>query len=205
MAEVLGEVVRGAGTIRTTDHGDGFVVTAHVAEILDLAEEDVGQLLLGELQVATWEVVGHGDGASGHRDLQHAAGHPGDVLGLHRRVRGSEVDGAGLELAYSSAGSNRLVVHLNALRCQFLEPTGVDGRRERGASPRQLALDLVSTTAGRAGGEADASGESCNDSERSGLKRTTHDFDDENGLSGGRAPLGPYGHLFSDELRTGKD
>jgi hypothetical protein len=141
--QMLGEVVSGAGTIGATDHGEFLVCAAQFTEVFDLAEEDSCQLLRGELEVTSFEVVSHSDRASRHRNLQHTSLHLGDFGFLHRFVRCTEINGVGHELTHASSGSHGLVVHRDALRLEFLEPALVDGCWEGGASAVEFSGDLV--------------------------------------------------------------
>ncbi len=72
-------------------------------------------------------VVGHGDGAGGHRNLHHPLTHLGDLPGLHRHIGGGKGNGVVDELAYPGSGAHRLIVHLDAPGGQILEPALVDG------------------------------------------------------------------------------
>ena len=82
---------------------------------LDGAEVDVGDRLAFELQACldAGEVVGDGDRAQEHRDLDRGAAVLGDrffIGGLQRRVAGSEVDGLALERGDARARADSLVV-----------------------------------------------------------------------------------------------
>jgi hypothetical protein len=58
-----------------------------------------------------------------------------ELLGLERRVRGAEVDGARRDLLDAAARADRLIVEADAGRLAVrVRPLGVDGIREGGAS-----------------------------------------------------------------------
>ena len=103
---------------------------------LDLAQEDVAEGLAVELQAGfdAREVVGDGDRAQEHRDLDGRAAVLGDrffIGGLQRRVAGAEVDDLALDRRDAGTGADRLVVDGQAgLRGG---PLFVDGRGERRA------------------------------------------------------------------------
>ena len=112
------------------DHGDRPFAALQLIPGLDLAEEDVGHLTLGELEVlAAGIVVGRGDGAAHHRDLQGTA-LGGDAFGeftlggAQLFIGGAEINAAGVELAHTGAGTHRLVVDL---------PLGFPGKFHRPA------------------------------------------------------------------------
>ena len=145
---MFGEVVSGAGAIGTVHHLDGLVGATQFAVVGDGSEENPSQLLLGELELTTRVVVGHGDGACGHRDLHHATAHLGDRRGLHGLVGGAEVNGASGELAHTSARAHRLIVDVDALWRQILEPTLVNRCRKGGACGREPTRCLLAITTG---------------------------------------------------------
>src|SRR3954469_13547812 len=133
-----------------------------VVPLLDLAEEDVGGRLAVELEALLDAVEAVRDG---HRaeDGRHVDGVAALLLGgrdlvvLHRRVRGAEVDGAGAELGDAAARADGLVVDGGAVG--LLEARGpllVDGRREGRAGAVDRAAGLRG--AARAGARARAAG-----------------------------------------------
>src|SRR3954451_877222 len=133
-----------------------------VVPLLDLAEEDVGDGLAVELEalVDAVDVVGDGDRAEDRRDVDGIAAlllGGRDLVVLHRRVGGAELDGPGAELGDAAARADRLVVDRRAAR--LLEAGGpllVDGRRERGAGAVDRAAGLGG--AARAGARRRAAG-----------------------------------------------
>src|SRR4051794_25521915 len=118
-----------------------------VVPVLDLPEEDVGDGRAVELEplVDAVDVVGDGDGAEHARDVDRVAlllGR-GDLLVLHRRVGGTEVDGAGGELRDAAARADALVVDGQALVVlQPRRPLLIHGEREGGARAVDVAGQL---------------------------------------------------------------
>ena len=122
-------------------------------------------LLLGQLEVTAGLVVTEGDGAAHHGDLHQTTGHLGDVLGLHRIVRGREVHGLVDESLTAGAGANGLVVDLGATSLrQVSEPALIDLGGEGCASSTEAVC-------GR-GGHAGADGQQGAD--QKGLLREGH-------------------------------
>src|SRR4051794_13460054 len=124
-----------------------------VVPLLDLAEEDVRDGLAVELQALldAVDVVRDGDGPKDGRDVDGIrALLPGrrDLVVLHRRVGGAEVDSARAELGDAAARADALVVDRRAL--VLLEAGGpllVDGGGERRAG----AIDAAAGLRGPAG------------------------------------------------------
>ena len=112
-----------------------------VVPLLDLAEEDVGDGLAVELEalVDAVDVVGDRDRAEDRRDVDGVAAlllGGRELVVLHRRVGGAEVDGARAELRDAAAGADGLVVDGRAL--VLLEAGGpllVDGRGNVAPAP----------------------------------------------------------------------
>src|SRR4051812_32891034 len=119
-----------------------------VVPLLDLAEEDVRDGLAVELQALldAVDVVRDGDRAKDGRDVNGIRAlllGGRDLVVLHRRVGGAEVDGAGAELRDAAAGADALVVDRRAL--VLLEAGGpllVDGGGERRAGAVDAAAGL---------------------------------------------------------------
>ena len=78
-------------------------LAAQLLPIVDHAEEDIGGLLLGELEAATGLVEGNRDRAAHRGDLHHATAHLGGIGGADRFISGAEFNGAGNELANTRA------------------------------------------------------------------------------------------------------
>src|SRR6185312_13075070 len=124
LGQVVGEVERGARTVRTMHHGDLARGQAQagvqrgdlrVIPVGDLAKEDVGQggaVQLDLVGLHTGNVDHRHDAADHDRELAQAE--LLQVFGLHRRVGGAEVDGAFLDLRDAGTGADRLVVEVVA-------------------------------------------------------------------------------------------
>src|ERR687886_401229 len=170
VGEELREVLRRARRVRAVAHRDVVARQLHagvlardlrVVPLLDLAEEDVGRGLAVELEALldAVEVVGdrHGAEDGRHVDRVRALLLGGrDLVVLHRRVGGAEVDGARAELRDAAAGADGLVVDRRPVR--LLEAGGpllVDGGGERRAGAVDRAAGLGG--AARAGARARAS------------------------------------------------
>src|SRR5215211_2490921 len=142
-----------------------------VVPLLDLAEEDVGNRRPVELEALgdPGDVVRDGDGARHGGDVDRGALLRGrlDLVIVHGRVGGAEVDRAGGELGNAAARADGLVVDRRAGRVLVARgPLGVDRGRERrpgsvdGAAPWRAAgcsrrVVLVVVAAGTARGDAE--------------------------------------------------
>ncbi len=104
-----------------------------VVPLLDLAQEDVGQDLARQLQLARLDAVDvhDGHGAADHGgELQQAVLF--QVGSLHRVIRGAEVDGLCNDLLLAAARTDGLVVDRVVGRSLVVgRPLGVDRVRER--------------------------------------------------------------------------
>ena len=124
LGQVVGEVERGARTIRTMHHGDlaGGQGEAgvqrgdfRIAPVADLAQEDVAESGTVQLDLVSLHTgdVDHWHDAADH-DRKLAEAELLQIFRLHRRVGGAKVDGAFLDLRDAGARADRLVVEVVA-------------------------------------------------------------------------------------------
>ena len=155
-------------------HGEFALTALQLIPAGDAAQEDVRHLLLAEFQaLAIGLVEGHRNGAADGGELHHTTLHLRRLGGLDRLISGTEIDGAGYELAHAGAGTHRLVVHLNTLAGQIGEGALVKGGGEGGTSTVEGVLS-------RGGGAGAEGGQGAKDqgllSEGHGLARIGSDL-----------------------------
>ena len=120
-------------------HGDFTGAALELFPILDSAEEDIGRLLLGQLEITAGLVVGNGNGATHGGELHYTALNFCGLGAGDRFVSGGEIDGARNELTDTSAGTHALIVDFGTTtRSQISEPTLVDRGREGGSRAVQV-------------------------------------------------------------------
>ena len=92
-------------------NGDLALAALELIPGVDLAEEDVDGLLLGQLKVlAVGLVVGDGDSAAYSGELNHPTLYLGSFTCLDWFVRSTEFNGAYYVLTHARAGTNRLII-----------------------------------------------------------------------------------------------
>ena len=125
-------------------HRDFAAAALQLFPVIDGAEEHIGRLLLGELQVTARLVVGDGDRAAHGGELHHTALHLGGLGRSDRFVGGGEINGSSNELTDAGAGAHALIIGFGATTCgQISKPTLIDGGREGGS--RAIEVDGLSS------------------------------------------------------------
>src|SRR5450432_1289094 len=144
LREVVGEDPGGPRAIRAVHDGDGHVRQLQalvqlddlrVVPLLELAHQDLGQHIGRHLQLARLDARQVDDGHHGphyHRELHQVR--LVQLLGLERRIRRAEVDGAFGDLFDAAARADRLVVELDlGVLGVSVRPLRVQRIREGGA------------------------------------------------------------------------
>ncbi len=143
-ARTVAAVHDGDVLARKVDAGiDGL--DGRVVPLRDLAEEDIGEDLAGEAEVAAHagNVVDGDDAAQDGREVRDAEAGRRDLLVGHRAVGGAEEDRTGAELADAAARADGLIVDLH-VRVQLVvvaEPLRIDRVGER--CPRSVDLHVL--------------------------------------------------------------
>src|SRR6266568_4310673 len=129
VGQVVGEVEAGAGAVRPVERLDALAGQCDTGVVLgdgrvvpvgDLAGEDLGQCARRQVQVGhARQVVADRDRTGRHRQVDRRAAlaarvRLGLVGGRQREVRTGPVDGAGLELGDTGAGTAEAVVDVDA-------------------------------------------------------------------------------------------
>src|SRR3954462_4324691 len=169
LAQVIGERVRRAGTVRAVRDGNGRVGELRswivfrerrIVPVGDLAQEDSGQCLRSQPQrLQSRHVVDEHHRSHDGRDVLDALG-PGKLLVAHRRVARAEIDGLLRDLFDAAAGADRLVVDLH-LRVHLVvrrEPFRIEREREGRAGSVDEKLACAEDRKGREGEDADRQG-----------------------------------------------
>ena len=151
LAEIVGEDKGGARTVSATHWRNGGIRQRHrriqrldggIAPIGDLAQIDVTQHLSRQLDLTRIDAldVDHRHHTTNHgRELHQTLLFK--ILVLQGHVGGTERHGLGINLAQTSTRAHRLIVDPHASGLVVVRsPLGIQRRRKRGASARNLLL-----------------------------------------------------------------